>query len=228
LFFGLAKQFKTTVLPSIRQYVLSPNQGCDVYAHTYLLNETTNSRNGESHVALNTKELLLLAPNAVLDTAADFRKARNVAAFRAYHPGGSWKYPESIDNMHMQWYSIERAWNAMVASGKRYSRVGFFRVDVQYRSPVSIRDGADAVVPDWGGWGGLNDRLFYGSFACAQIWATQRFPRVALFAAKSGGKVRSELFMKSLLRDVLVSKEAICFFRVRAAGNVMTEDCNAP
>ena len=84
------------------------------------------------------------------------------------------------------------------------------------------------MVPDWGGWGGLNDRLFYGSFACAQIWATQRFPRVALFAAKSGGKVRSELFMKSLLRDMPVSKEAICFFRVRAAGKVMTDDCNAP
>ena len=53
LFFGLPKEFKSTVLPSIRTHVLAVNRGCDVCAHTYNLSETSNPRNGELHAPLH-------------------------------------------------------------------------------------------------------------------------------------------------------------------------------
>ena len=140
-----------------------------------------------------------------------------------------------MDNMIKQWHSIERAWGAMVEGerrrGRRYDRVGLFRLDVKYVTPVRLGDGAVAAVPNFGHWfndpaKGLNDRAFYGGRAYAEHWATARFPQADAYAAAHGNKLHSESFMLWLLRDVPVELKPICFLRVRATGRVMERDCD--
>ena len=56
-----------------------------------------------------------------------------------------------------------------------------FRPDVLYTHPISITDDPieKAVTPKMmyvqTKWGGINDRMFYGTREFASIWATERF-----------------------------------------------------
>ena len=232
LFFGLPKHFADVVLPSIRSEILAHNPGCDVFAHTYNVTAVTTARNGEDHAAIHVDEVFSLTRDVVVD--APDALPHDLARYRAYKPA-DWPSHQQMDNMIKQWHSIERAWGAMVEGerrrGRRYERVGLFRLDVKYVTPVRLGDGAVAAVPNFGHWfndpaKGLNDRAFYGGRAYAEHWATARFPQADAYAAAHGNKLHSESFMLWLLRDVPVELKPICFLRVRATGRVMQGDCD--
>jgi hypothetical protein len=173
LFFGLARMFKEIVLPSINQYILEVNPSCDVYAHTYDINATTNSRNNEFNQPIHAHEVELISPNLtlVMDTEMDFEAKRNLTYFRQFFPvNQGWTYPTSMDNMIKQWHSIDRVWHAMDASGIAYERVGLFRLDVMYFEPMNVGpELGSAVIPAWGWWGGMNDRMFIGDYQYAEV-----------------------------------------------------------
>ena len=109
-------------------------------------------------------------------------------------------------------------------SGYPYARVGLFRIDVRYRSPIDLKDG-DAVVPNWGDYGGMNDRLFYGARQHAKVWATGRFGQVDSYLPAHKNRLHSETFMKWLMRDIQPAKTPICFHLVRATGKILTWEC---
>jgi hypothetical protein len=108
-----------------------------------------------------------------MDTESSFEKARDLNYFRKFFPKNmGWVYPTSMDNMIKQWHSIDRVWNAMAASGITYGRVGLFRLDVLYLAPMSVGpEVGAAVIPAWGSWGGLNDRMFIGDYQYAEVRA---------------------------------------------------------
>jgi len=235
LFFGLAKEFRKTVLPSIREHILAHNRGCDVFAHTYNVSETSNPRNSEAHQKLNVSEVFDLTSNVVMDTEDDFRRARNVAHYRKLfpHKERTWVYPTSMDNMIKQWHSIERVWHLMkshmVATRKVYQRVGLFRLDVLYVDKIDIASGAHANVPLRNTLGSyMNDRLFYGTYQHAKTWATRRFSLADTYVkGTSQGRangLHSEEFMAFLMRDVRPATQSLCFHRVRAGGQILC-DC---
>mmetsp|Transcript_26552 Transcript_26552/g.50286 ORF Transcript_26552/g.50286 Transcript_26552/m.50286 type:complete len:318 (+) Transcript_26552:867-1820(+) len=227
LFFGLIKRFEL-VLPSINQYIVENNPNCDIYAHTYKIRQTSNPRNNETDAEIRPEDLFLLTPNVVMDTDTEFLRSRNISYYRTFFPDDAgWDYPTSIDNMVKQWHSIERAWGVMqaseIASNTMYSRVGLFRLDVFYTNEIDLLDG-DAVVPDWHSFGGINDRVFYGSRFNANIWATHRFRKLPDYVTETGIKgIKSEKFMKFLMRDVPLTRKRICFRRVRANGDIRFE-----
>merc|ERR1712048_1076988 len=125
-----------------------------------------------------------------------------------------------MDNMIKQWHSINAVWELMDAT-KKYERVGLFRSDVLYKTPVNMSDG-DAVIPNFQHWGGLNDRLFYGLYENSKIWATQRYANAEEFV-KSVRKqkqkgLHSERYLKWLLTKkfhLKIEFRHICFSRVR-------------
>jgi hypothetical protein len=229
LFFGLPKHFKDIVLPSIRSEILAHNPGCDVFAHTYNVTNITTARNGEDGAAIHPDEVFALTRNVVVDAPHALPHD-----LEHYHPyvAFDWK-TQQMDNMIKQWHSIERAWGAMVDGerrrGRRYARVGLFRLDVKYVTPVRVGDGAVAAVPNFGHWNGprkgLNDRAFYGGRAYAELWATARFPQADAYLASHKTRLHSEIFMTWLLRDVPVELKPFCFLRVRATGEVKQRDC---
>ena len=245
LFFGLAKQFRSLILPSIEQYILSipANEQCDIFAHTYDVTEVVGkSHKNETGIIINPKEIYDLTSNVVMDTEEEFQSARRFKKLMngIYKPTRRMGWStESLGNMYRQWHSIERVWDYMTEfEGKQniqYERVGMFRSDVLYQTPINIFEGGDAVIPKFGFL--VNDRMFYGTRRNAHIWSKIRFsgmltPGCYKRRHPSIG-MHSEFYMKDfILQKMSTSTNTqvyedlnICFFRVRSNGDVETDDC---
>ena len=238
LFFGLAKQFRSIVLPSIQKYILdvSENGRCDIFVHNYNVTMSVNPRAGEHYGAgaIDPLEVYDLTKdeNVVLETIEDFLRQRNMK----FYAHVNLKPPRSLgwdrtafENMYKQWHSIEKVWDRMkedeISRGIEYDRVGLFRSDVQYATPIDIFDG-DAVIPKFGFF--VNDRMFYGKYEYARIWAKIRFPSVECYIPRHQKiRMHSEFFMNDLVLKNIpnVTKKDICFYRVRVHGDVWDDDC---
>ena len=224
LFFGLAKNFKEEVLPSIRKYILDVNPYCDIYAHTYNIHAVTNPRNEENNTSVYPLEVYFLTNNVALDTLESASKFIDFQYYHKFYLSNTVGFI-SMDNMIKEWYSVERVWNS--TKPFHYKRLGLFRLDVQYQEPINISHG-DAVVPNFQHFGLVNDRAFYGLRKYAKIWATTRFSQVEAQAKRNHNDLRAEAFLHYILRDVPYVMKPMCFWRVRAKkGVVLKEDCKA-
>lgn len=152
--------------------------------------------------------------------------------------------------MLKQWYSIERVWEVMQtteqAKNIRYERIGFFRTDVVYVTPIDIQAGGDAVIPNFGFI--VNDRMFYGSYENAHIWANSRFASASCYEPRHRDfGLHSEFFMYDFVLPLIANKgvndsepdndkhyknhtvinksDDICFYRIRASGKISENDC---
>lgn len=259
LFFGIPKMFKDIVLPSIERYILEPNPNCDVYMHTFNITSITNERNDEISNSIRIQESYGLTSNVWITPIDEFELSRNISHYRKYYYKKWGKCCTSVDNMIKQWHSIDKVWKLMMSRGDLrlnkeiknisesldsdaslnfeggyYERVGLFRSDVVFTHPIVISNGA-AVIPNFGQFKGENDRMFYGQFKHAKIWATKRFEYVdeyLLSESKNNTTVQihSEKYLLSLLRRFsvpFVTKD-ICFWRARASGLLKTRDCVPP
>ena len=135
LFFGLAKEFKSTILPSIQKQIIQHNQHCDIFLHTYNITEVPiNVRNGETGSSrMNIAEAyLLVTDNSAIDVDVDdhiiiesidsFYNKRGQDLNRTrknFHKIFWGECCVSHDNMIKQWHSIEGAWDLMRAHEKK-------------------------------------------------------------------------------------------------------------
>jgi hypothetical protein len=233
LLFGLAKKFRDQVLPSIHEHILNISQ-CDVFAHTYNITTVSSHRNGEDNDTIDPSEILDLTPNVLIETVQDFERQINLTYLLQprfqVDPKHGWG-KESYVNMLKQWHSIEQVWRLMQHHEEefniQYDRVGFFRSDVEYISPIDIFNG-DAVVPAFGKM--TNDRMFYGLYEHAHVWANIRFPSVECYEPPEPTHgLHSEHLMKRLIVKNIPNvtyRHDICFYRVRGNGRVQTGDCH--
>mmetsp|Transcript_24796 Transcript_24796/g.58837 ORF Transcript_24796/g.58837 Transcript_24796/m.58837 type:complete len:945 (-) Transcript_24796:33-2867(-) len=147
-----------------------------------------------------------------------------------YFPWKAQTYTNSsIDNIVRQWHSISTAFNLMEMTAKQlnfeYSRVGMFRSDVMYMTPIDIAslDGGIGV-----GSGNstrrfqeptmdtqnqyfvlapfatypVNDRSIYGPYEAVKVWATQRFRLIeerAKLRKQPGFTMHSERFLNDMV-----------------------------
>lgn len=241
LFFGLPKHFNRIVFPSIERHILNTNPGCDIFVHTYNLTQVTNTRNQERDVAIHPMEVYQLnATETMITSIEEFYRKRDIKYYNQYHFVKWGPCCVSTENMIKQWHSIESVWNLMKDYRKRnnqglYDKVGLFRLDVEYQNDIYMRNG-DAVIPNFAHHKGLNDRLFYGSFQYAEVWASKRFDyvkefvesRYSLLRDSNGPSLHSETFLKALLKRYKVpyKLENICFYRVRGHGEIRKKDCD--
>ena len=136
-----------------------------------------------------------------------------------------------------------------------FERVGLFRLDLSYQDPIRVLGGGEggddddddeegsppAVVPSIMHVTSihplqLNDRLFYGDRNFAEIWATDRFGSIDTYADWTRTSeiipitgLHSETFVYYLLMEkweVPIIKKDLCFWRVRASGEVRYDDCD--
>ena len=159
---------------------------------------------------------------------AHFQNTLDANGTQVYFPWkkGSWS-KRNLDNVVRQWHSIESAFNLMVAESEantnnnmKYSRVGMFRSDCMYLTPIDIamvsgsgKSGNNAngnnnivdsnnqnmVIPAFAQYP-VNDRMIYGPFQGVKIWATKRFKLIETRAKNKtyvGRVMHSEAFMLS-------------------------------
>lgn len=118
-----------------------------------------------------------------------------------------------------------------------YKRVGLFRSDMLYPHQINISESHGATAPEFGSWGGLNDRLFYGLYQNAEKWASRRFDFADTFESQYMNRVpggnygyHSETFVDKLMQhyNVTIERKDVCAWRVRAGGLLTLNDCQPP
>jgi hypothetical protein len=234
LFFGLPKQFQDIVLPSIEQHIIANNPHCDIFAHTFNIESTDNPRNNESECPIDPLSLLEMTTLVVMDSMEEFHARHNVSYYRQFWGTHNmpWLYPQSMDNMIKQWFSIERVWDYMEDYSRNksrwYTQVGLFRSDVVYLDDIFLFD-SKAAIPEFASCP-ANDRMFYGTYHNAWIWSKTRFTNVPY--AYERGFFNEGLHSEYYMHDVILpqmkdpyEKKDICFLRVRATGDISTDDC---
>jgi len=246
LFFGLAKAFRNLVLPSIQAHILDQNPTCDIFVHTYDVRQLSNVRNGEVGQKIDPTEVYDMTSNALIESLDEYEQQHNLThllqpKFRVHSKHG-WA-PISYPNMLKQWHSISKVWQLMQQYESThdigYDRVGLFRSDVYYVTDISIKRGSsrssskteadtnDAVVPAFGKMG--NDRMFYGTYDNAFVWANIRYPSVDCYKPEIPTQgLHSEHFMERLILPNIpnwTERRDICFLRVRGEGEIQEGDC---
>eukprot|EP00560_Eucampia_antarctica_P007899 CAMPEP_0197825672 /NCGR_PEP_ID=MMETSP1437-20131217/2716_1 /TAXON_ID=49252 ORGANISM="Eucampia antarctica, Strain CCMP1452" /NCGR_SAMPLE_ID=MMETSP1437 /ASSEMBLY_ACC=CAM_ASM_001096 /LENGTH=771 /DNA_ID=CAMNT_0043425775 /DNA_START=130 /DNA_END=2442 /DNA_ORIENTATION=+ len=171
-----------------------------------------------------------------------------------YFPWKDKSYNEKgkqIDNIIMQWNSIQSAWEMMEEYSKmhgfEYERVAFLRTDAFYALPIDIfqvdKDTFDynnryAVIPAFARYP-VNDRMMYGPYKAVKIWATERFQRIEHYIdsceTKGFGMHQERYIGNGILPAIreetgyeIVENVDICFYRTRAADTVLINDCSDP
>ena len=260
LFFGVPRLFRSTALPSIKQYILTPNSECDVFVHSFNISTLSVVRNNEENAPLSPWDLRLLVENSteqlMIEDLKTFYARRNLTFFHLHHHKQWGESFGSTDNMVKAWHSIEGAWDLMehyqLSHKLNYSRIGLFRLDVFYTHAINIRRPSEtAVIPaDFVWWQEkeeqcrtlVNDRGMYGDYGYAKIWATKRFPFAPEYTENHKNEtipekgdncaqgIHSESFLYELLNKFQVPyiEKEMCFFRLRANGVVLHEDCIIP
>ncbi len=159
---------------------------------------------------------------------------------RTYHKS-------SVDNLVKQWHSIEYVFKLMDISGRQmnvqYSRVGMFRSDVFYMTPIDIAlldkgitdSRNNHVVVAGFAQMPVNDRMIYGNYEGVKIWATQRFQLIeerAIARQEPGYVMHSERFLNYTVIPVIKAagysldiNNDICFVRTRPDESAMISDC---
>lgn len=190
-----------------------------------------------------------------LESMETFYSKHNISFFRQHHHRGWGESFGSTENMVKAWHSIQGVWNIMkqyqLKHKIRYKRVGLFRCDVMYTHTISIQNPTErAVIPKDFVWylkkkqdtRLVNDRGMYGDYQYAEIWATKRFSFASTYVKRHSNEsalsgventaqgIHSESFLYELLEYFRVPYEEknMCFFRLRATGVVLHEDCIIP
>ena len=226
LFYGLPIKFNEIVYPSVKKYIIDTNPACDIYVHTYNVSKIYQSMNQDANTDVHINEVYTMTDN-VLITDVDNKNASHYLKYACGMKCNNKGYEMtdiSLANMIKSWQSIEYVWN-FANSKKLYDRIGIFRMNVEYKSPIVIDD-KPAVVPEFHSWGGFNDRVFYGNHNMVKKWV-YRFASIEDFVKTKSikkNRLHPETFIKYLLRDVNVYKEKMCFNRVRNNGKKLN-DC---
>jgi hypothetical protein len=156
----------------------------------------------------------------------------------------------TVVNIVKQWHSIESAFHLLETTtrrqgGVKYTRVGMFRLDVMFLTPIDIslldkgevdQENKFAVVPGFGQWP-VNDRMVYGPYDAVNVWSTKRFELIEERARQNntGGIVfHPEKFMKASLFPAMTTlgygintNLDICFSRTRPDNSVIISDCTS-
>jgi hypothetical protein len=174
----------------------------------------------------------------------------------AYFPWAVKSYKkESLDNIVRQWHSIQSAFLLMDYTSRlqkmSYTRVGMFRSDCLYVTPIDIASLGNSkgpngmpmydvnnkhfVIPSFA-LHPVNDRLVYGPYDAIKIWATKRFDLVeesARFQTNPGYTMHSERFLNATIFPAMeelgfgrVPNGNICFLRTRVGGSAFVNDCS--
>lgn len=272
-FFGLPRAYKSMVSHGVQKNILETNQrhGCDVFVHFYVKYE--EEANGAKNVGgkLDPTEILqledavsqvtpLATTRFVNDTEAQFMEKRKVEVNRylntydstgnlSYYPwsrGEHWNAGFS-SNLVRQWHSIDAVFQLMERhAGEKnikYTRVGMFRSDVMYLTPIDIMkldkktmdvEQNQFVIPIFEAYP-VNDRMIYGPYEAVKVWSTKRFELIEERVKDpnaAGNVMHAESFMAESIFPAIENlgyplhlNPDICFLRTRSNTMVILSDC---
>jgi hypothetical protein len=180
-----------------------------------------------------------------------YQNALGIDGKPLYFPWAAKTYTATaLENMVRQWHSVEYVFKLMdftaLQSGISYSRVGMFRSDAFYMTPIDIAsvDTQQAIMDTRNRFFvtapfalyPVNDRMVYGPYEAVKVWATKRFDLVEERAnqqSEPGYTMHSERFMNASIFVAMkqlgyqqATNPDICFSRTRADESTIVSDCS--
>ena len=240
-FFGQVKDYRT-VAASIQRHVFNVltahGYHYDVYAHTYNQTSFFNPRNQED--ALPIQPTTLQATLGLPDSAIIYDKPEDadqwIEARELARNGDPW--PDnpvkglSVVYYVRQLYSLRRVtelWRAAEAAGKGpYDFVVYLRPDTRFLNDLDLpqnapllRGNSSAISsPLWHSFGGMNDRLAYGSPEVMVVYGERGY-HVMDYVAR-GRIPNAEIYLGDYMRErgIVNVESKTVFQRVRNDGAV--------
>jgi hypothetical protein len=184
-FFGITRALRTHTIASIEQNIFqaSKRQGYafDVFCHLYKSQTITNPRSQEYDLPNDWQSYQLLNPKAtMIEEMAPIVKTLDMAHFSKN--GDGWEdHFKSLQNMLLQWHSIQEVWQLMKSVESQrstpYDVVVFLRPDMEFTTPIDLaeKDFAANVIYTLkkGRFNGSNDRFAMGAPNVLEIWANR-------------------------------------------------------
>lgn len=222
-FFGLPKFFKEISFPSFKENVLYlfQNDDIDFYTHTYNLDVTTNSRNGEKDDKINIDEIHHInLKDYMIENPEEYDKTKDLKYYYKNGNPPSWVIPTSMQFFLRQLNSIKQVWNLVEKSNIRYDLILYSRMDVLYINKLNldVNNVEDNIyTPQFHKWGGLNDRFALGKYNIMKIYAN-RFDYDKEFLDNTKNKFHAETFLNYVMKknDIKNIDINIKFQRIRA------------
>lgn len=226
-FFGLTRSLKYTH-PSINEHILKiliiNNYYFDIYLHTYNLDKLTNNRSNEKNIKLDFNEYKLLNPDYFLiNNQCEFDNTINIKNYLL--KGDPWNDKNvSLFNLLRQLNSLKIV--TKMHEDKDYKCYIYLRPDLKYLNNLDInliknlRDDT-FYTPKWGKFGGLNDRLGFGS-KNIMVEFGYRLDKALEYSKIK--KLHSESFLKYIMEKYKINNINLKAHRVRANGKI-SKDC---
>jgi hypothetical protein len=239
ILFGVVQRSLGHVVQSLRERVIEPlsREGqVEVFFHSWDLVDLVNPRTGEDGTCVDPGEVARLLPEArgVFESQAEFDATVDWQPLFERNPMGHCAPDEdaaraTLMNHFRALESLERAWRFFEeAKSGSYRRIVVARPDLRFledlvAEPSSFGEGA-LWIPEFHGWGGVNDRFAMGGEREMGIWC--RRLAFAKECVLEGRNWNSEtVLMKWLEKNRLpVRFMDFVFQRVRATGSVAEMD----
>jgi hypothetical protein len=232
VFWGMTRALNYTI-GSIEKHIFLPleaaNVTWDVYMHTYRMRGNySNTRNGVLNIQLNYTEYQLLKPTVYRIDSQD--RVDAWLHWRDYsHKGDPWDNDFlSLRNSLRALYSQMVATLLVAASGKHYNAVVLLRPDVLFLNDLNATllthvQANTAYLPDFGQYGGLNDRFAFGTPDAMYIYGT-RYMHALQYSTSH--QLHSESYVRDYLQYSKLSavEVPIRFLRFRATGKADPQD----
>ena len=221
-FYGLSRSLKYTI-NSIRENIfrqlINNKYYFDVYFHTYNLDQINNKRSGENNIKLDNNEFKILNSDYIkVDNQSNFDETININNY--LKQGDPW--PEnpkvSLLNLLRQLNSLKEV--NKLSNNKSYSYYLYLRPDLKYInafdcSIITNCKENEFYTPAWGKYGGLNDRMGFGTYNVMNMFST-RLNKALLYS--NSKKLHSESFLKYIMQSYIIKNINMRANRERANG----------
>ena len=231
-FFGQVKNF-SAVLPSLEEFVFAPlrAQGLtyECFAHTYNIEQITNSRNGEFNAPTHPDSIIQLrrscapAPVTLKFTAPEEVDQRHSLS-EYFLPGHPWNASNMTQiSFIRQLASLKFVTQMRQRHGADFEYALYLRPDTRFFTPLHVNTSmseTDVVTPDFHEWGGRNDRMAYGRIQAMDIYG-MRFDYIPMFwRLHPTLHLLAENYLATVLEDHHLQAQLthVRFARVRANG----------
>lgn len=205
-FFGITRALRTHTIQSIEKNIFQAAQkqgyAYDVFCHLYKSQTIINPRSQEFNLPNDWEAYELLNPKATLIEEMDpIIQTLDMAYFSKNGDGWEDNF-KSLQNMLLQWHSIQTVWQMMAAhmslhNAQRatpYDVVVFLRPDMEFLNPIDLTE--KSFEPNViytlkeGRFNGSNDRFAMGSAEVLKIWANRHESAAAFL--ETGKAMHSE------------------------------------
>ena len=229
-FYGLTRSLNFTInsiQENILKVLIKNNYYFDIYLHTYNLDIINNKRSNEHNIKLVPDEYKLLNSDYIkINNQDEFDKTININSYLI--KGDPW--PEnpkiSLMNLLRQLNSLNQVNSLSNSKNINYNYYLYLRPDLKYLNKFDCNiiknyKKNEFYTPIWGTFGGLNDRMGFGTKEVMDKFA-KRIHYSKTYA--NINKLHSEQFLKYIMKEYIIKDIKLKANRIRANGNE-SKDC---